>query len=184
MVFHITDAAAAPRFLVEIAICQVMLCAPLKLQLTPQLTAHAPVRPQHVLRGVVRRYQRLHRCAADTTPATSCTASRTPVITCFSSGIVVGNIKNCWPGCNLRGMCSKADNFEINCTHKTAFSPVDKVRSRRLLPHPAPLPCTLQQNRFFVCVQLPPNPPSRARRSSSSAPSFSSTSCNAQPPHP
>lgn len=44
-----------------------------------------------------------------------------------STSIVVGNIKNCWPGCNYRGVCSKADNFEINCTKKTAFTPVDKV---------------------------------------------------------
>lgn len=44
-----------------------------------------------------------------------------------SSGAVVGNIKNCWPGCNCRGVLSKADNFEINCTDATAFTPVDKV---------------------------------------------------------
>ncbi len=115
-----------------------------------------PVRPQHVLRGVGRRDQRLHRWAQPIPPPpNSCFACRATVVTSLSPGIVIGNIKNCWPGCNCRGVCSKADNFEINCTKKTAFTPVDKVRSRHLLLQYRPAFQHIQQTHFFVHITHP-----------------------------
>ena len=54
MIFHISDASGAVRFIVEIAICQV--CTFIARAFMMQLS-RAPVRAQHVLRGVDRRDQ-------------------------------------------------------------------------------------------------------------------------------
>jgi len=43
------------------------------------------------------------------------------------SGVRIGDIKNCFPGCCTVAACTKSDNFEINCSDPSRFTPVDKV---------------------------------------------------------